>query len=73
MKVTASAIPLNINDPSAWVPSPSATTPERRLRADGLLVVSDVDAESATFLDRGIEMKTPIETGEWGERPAGEA
>jgi hypothetical protein len=40
-------------------------------RADGLLVVfvvEDVDAEHARLLDEGIEMTTPIETEEWGER-----
>jgi uncharacterized glyoxalase superfamily protein PhnB len=40
-------------------------------RADGLLVVfvvEDVDAEYARLLDEGIEMTTPIETEEWGER-----
>src|SRR5262245_25651881 len=40
-------------------------------RADGLLivfVVEDVDAEYARLLDEGLEMTTPIETEDWGER-----
>jgi catechol 2,3-dioxygenase-like lactoylglutathione lyase family enzyme len=40
-------------------------------RADGLLVVfvvEDVDAEYARMIDDGVEITTPIETEEWGER-----
>jgi len=40
-------------------------------RADGLLVVfvvEDVDAEYTRLLDEGIDVTTPIETEEWGER-----
>jgi predicted enzyme related to lactoylglutathione lyase len=40
-------------------------------RADGLLVVlvvDDVDAEYRRLLDEGVEITTPIETEEWGER-----
>jgi predicted enzyme related to lactoylglutathione lyase len=39
--------------------------------ADGLLVVfvvEDVDAEYARMIDEGVEITTPIETEEWGER-----
>jgi predicted enzyme related to lactoylglutathione lyase len=39
--------------------------------ADGLLVVfvvEDVDAEYARMFDKGVEITTPIETEEWGER-----
>jgi uncharacterized glyoxalase superfamily protein PhnB len=40
-------------------------------RADGLLVVfvvEDVDAEYERLLREGVEITTPIETEEWGER-----
>jgi uncharacterized glyoxalase superfamily protein PhnB len=40
-------------------------------RADGLLVVfvvEDVDAEYARLIEEGVEITTPIETEEWGER-----
>jgi len=40
-------------------------------RADGLLVVfvvEDVDAEYERLIDEGVEVTTPIETEEWGER-----
>jgi uncharacterized glyoxalase superfamily protein PhnB len=40
-------------------------------RADGLLVVfvvEDVDAEYERMIDEGVEVTTPIETEEWGER-----
>lgn len=40
-------------------------------RADGLLVVfvvDDVDAEHARLIDEGVEITTPIQTEEWGER-----
>jgi catechol 2,3-dioxygenase-like lactoylglutathione lyase family enzyme len=40
-------------------------------RADGLLVVfvvEDVDAEYARLLAESVEITTPIETEEWGER-----
>jgi catechol 2,3-dioxygenase-like lactoylglutathione lyase family enzyme len=39
--------------------------------ADGLLVVfvvEDIDAEYARLRDEGVEMTTPIETEQWGER-----
>ena len=40
-------------------------------RADGLLVVfvpDDVDAEYERLIGEGVEITTPIETEEWGER-----
>jgi uncharacterized glyoxalase superfamily protein PhnB len=40
-------------------------------RVDGLLVVfvvDDVDAEYARLVGEGVEVTTPIETEEWGER-----
>jgi catechol 2,3-dioxygenase-like lactoylglutathione lyase family enzyme len=40
-------------------------------RADGLLIVfevEDIDAEYERLLGEGVEMTTPIETEEWGER-----
>jgi catechol 2,3-dioxygenase-like lactoylglutathione lyase family enzyme len=40
-------------------------------RADGLLLVfevDDIDAEHERLLREGVEMTTPIETEEWGER-----
>ena len=40
-------------------------------RADGLLVVfvvDDVDAEYERLIGEGVEVTTPIETEEWGER-----
>jgi catechol 2,3-dioxygenase-like lactoylglutathione lyase family enzyme len=40
-------------------------------RADGLLVVfvvDDVDAEYERLVGEGVEITTPIETEEWGER-----
>jgi catechol 2,3-dioxygenase-like lactoylglutathione lyase family enzyme len=40
-------------------------------RADGLLlvfVVDDIDAEYDRLVDEGVEITTPIETEEWGER-----
>jgi predicted enzyme related to lactoylglutathione lyase len=40
-------------------------------RVDGLLVVfvvDDVDAEYSRLIDEGVEITTPIETEEWGER-----
>ena len=40
-------------------------------RADGLLVafvVDDVDAEYERLVAEGVEITTPIETEEWGER-----
>jgi uncharacterized glyoxalase superfamily protein PhnB len=40
-------------------------------RADGLLVVfevDDIDAEYARLQQAGVEFTTPIETEEWGER-----
>jgi len=40
-------------------------------RADGLLVVfvvEDVDAEYERLIREGVEITTPIETEEWGER-----
>jgi uncharacterized glyoxalase superfamily protein PhnB len=69
MKITASAISLNVDDPSA-----SADFAKRHfgfqeeMAADGFVVVEDVDAEYARLLDGGIEPTTPIETEEWGER-----
>ena len=107
MEITASAISLNVDDPSA-----SADFAKRHfgfqdeMAADGFMslahptsgfnliflrrglptfkppklagrrangrlvvfVVEDVDAEYARLLDEGIEMTTPIETEEWGER-----
>jgi catechol 2,3-dioxygenase-like lactoylglutathione lyase family enzyme len=40
-------------------------------RADGLLLVfevDDIDAEHDRLLREGVEITTPIETEEWGER-----
>jgi uncharacterized glyoxalase superfamily protein PhnB len=40
-------------------------------RADGLLVVfvvQDVDAEHERLVNEGVEVTTPVETEEWGER-----
>jgi catechol 2,3-dioxygenase-like lactoylglutathione lyase family enzyme len=40
-------------------------------RADGLLVVfvvDDVDADYARLVEHGVEVTTPLETEEWGER-----
>ena len=40
-------------------------------RADGLLVVfvvENVDAEYERMVDAGVEVTTPLETEEWGER-----
>jgi uncharacterized glyoxalase superfamily protein PhnB len=40
-------------------------------RTDGLLVVfvvDDVDAEYARLVEHGVEVTTPLETEEWGER-----
>jgi catechol 2,3-dioxygenase-like lactoylglutathione lyase family enzyme len=40
-------------------------------RADGLLVVfvvEDVDAEYERLIEEGVEVVTPLETEEWGER-----
>jgi predicted enzyme related to lactoylglutathione lyase len=107
MEITASAISLNVDDPSASAdfakrhfgfqdemaadgfmslahPTSGFNLIFLRLglptfkppklagrRADGLLVVfvvEDVDAEYARLLDEGIQMTTPIETEEWGER-----
>ncbi len=107
MKINASAISLNVDDPSASadfakrhfgfqeemaadgfvslehpytdfnlvflrVGLPTFKPPALAgRRADGLLlvfVVEDVDAEYARLLDGGIELTTPIETEEWGER-----
>jgi catechol 2,3-dioxygenase-like lactoylglutathione lyase family enzyme len=39
--------------------------------ADGLLVafvVDDIDAEYARLISEGVEITTPIETEDWGER-----
>lgn len=107
MKITASAISLNVDDPEA-----SAAFVHRHLgfeqemaadgfvslarpdagfnliylrtglptfkpaalaghRADGLLVafvVDDIDAEYERLVQEGVEITTPIETEEWGER-----
>jgi uncharacterized glyoxalase superfamily protein PhnB len=107
MEITASAISLNVDDPSAsadfakrhfgfqeemaadgfvslahsnsgfnlvflrlGLPTFKPPTLAGR-RADGLLVVFvvvNVDDEYARLLDAGIELTTPIETEEWGER-----
>jgi catechol 2,3-dioxygenase-like lactoylglutathione lyase family enzyme len=40
-------------------------------RADGLLLVfevADIDAEYERLLDESVQITTPIETEEWGER-----
>ncbi|MCH7231872.1 VOC family protein [Glycomyces sp. L485] len=106
MKITSSAISLNVADPTAsaeflkrhygfsedmsadgfvslsrpdagfnvvFLRTGLATfKPESaKGRADGLLVVfavDDIDAEYERLLKEGVQMTTPIETEEWGER-----
>jgi catechol 2,3-dioxygenase-like lactoylglutathione lyase family enzyme len=107
MKITASAISLNVDDPAASgafakdhlgfaeemaadgfvsLSRPDAGFNLVYLRtglptfkpetlaghaADGLLVVfvvDDVDAEHERLVGEGVEITTPIETEEWGER-----
>ena len=107
MRITASAISLNVDDPAASAEFVkrhfgfeeqmaadgfvSLTQPTAGFnliylrvglptfkppalaghRADGVLVVfvvDYVDAEHTRLLDEGVEITTPIETEEWGER-----
>jgi predicted enzyme related to lactoylglutathione lyase len=107
MKITASAISLNVDDPAGSAEFAkrhfgfeeemsadgfvSLTHPSAGFnlvflavgletfkppalaghRADGVLVVfvvDDVDAEYARLVGDGVEITTPIETEEWGER-----